>query len=85
MPTSGDFNDRPIKEDTAEQRIELVNDEMLGGQQPNVDPWNDEEYTIKEQKKIIRKVDVRLIFLLGLLLGANLLDRTNLGNTSIAG
>ncbi|KEF54183.1 uncharacterized protein A1O9_09978 [Exophiala aquamarina CBS 119918] len=45
----------------------------------------DEVFTPKEARDIVRKIDWRLIVPLGLMLGANLIDRTNLGNTSIAG
>ncbi|KAJ9616678.1 hypothetical protein H2200_000397 [Cladophialophora chaetospira] len=42
-------------------------------------------FTPKEQRKIIRRVDARLVLTLGFLYTASLLDRTNLGNAVIAG
>lgn len=44
-----------------------------------------EEFTEDEQKRIIHKVDRRLVSGMGLLMGMCLMDRTNLGSTSIAG
>lgn len=38
-----------------------------------------------EQKKIIRRVDLRLVVTVGCLFIVSLLDRTNLGAASIAG
>lgn len=49
------------------------------------DSKNVEEFTEDEQKRIIHKVDRRLVTGLGLLMGMCLMDRTNLGSTSIAG
>ena len=46
---------------------------------------NVEEFTDDEQKRIIHKVDRRLVTGVGLLMGMCLMDRTNLGSTSIAG
>lgn len=42
-------------------------------------------FTQREQRKIVHKIDRRLITGLGLLFGISLVDRTNLGNASIAG
>ncbi|KAJ6126798.1 phthalate transporter [Penicillium sp. IBT 18751x] len=42
-------------------------------------------FTPSEQRKIVHKIDRRLITGLGLLFGISLVDRTNLGNASIAG
>ncbi|KAJ5775100.1 phthalate transporter [Penicillium nucicola] len=42
-------------------------------------------FTPSEQRRIIHKIDRRLITGLGLLFGVSLMDRTNLGNASIAG
>jgi len=86
MQHASDLGGSSRKDSVFEQQVELADNDKIGGpQQPNSDPWDDEEYSRKEQEKIIRRVDLRLIFPLGLLLGANLLDRTNLGNAAIAG
>lgn len=45
----------------------------------------DEEYSYKEQRKIIHKVDRRLLIVAGLLVAVSLMDRSNLGNAAIAG
>ncbi|KAL5366638.1 major facilitator superfamily domain-containing protein [Aspergillus floccosus] len=44
-----------------------------------------EDFTEEEQKKIVHKIDRRLVTGMGLLMGMCLMDRTNLGSTSIAG
>ncbi|KAJ5136210.1 phthalate transporter [Penicillium atrosanguineum] len=46
---------------------------------------DDFSFTPREQRKIVHKIDRRLITGLGLLFGISLVDRTNLGNASIAG
>jgi len=43
------------------------------------------DYTADEQKRIVRKVDLRLVSTLGVLYCASLMDRTNLGSAAIAG
>ena len=45
----------------------------------------DEEYTLQEQRKIIHRVDRRLIVTCGVLYCISLMDRTNLGQAAIAG
>jgi hypothetical protein len=47
--------------------------------------FKNDEFTKEEQRKIIRKIDRRLVTGLGLLMGMCLMDRTNLGSTAIAG
>lgn len=42
-------------------------------------------FTAKEQSRIIRKVDWRLVPVLGILYAVSLVDRNNLGTASIAG
>lgn len=43
------------------------------------------EFTLEEQKKIIWRVDRRLVTTLGVLYMASLMDRTNLSAANIAG
>lgn len=43
------------------------------------------EFSPAEQKKILRRVDLRLVTVLGLLYMCSLMDRTNLGAANIAG
>ena len=43
------------------------------------------EFSPAEQKKIIRRIDFRLVSILGILYCASLMDRTNLSAASIAG
>ncbi|KAB5576340.1 phthalate transporter [Coniochaeta sp. 2T2.1] len=42
-------------------------------------------YTLAEQKKIYRRIDIRLVVTLGCMYMISLLDRTNLGAASVAG
>jgi hypothetical protein len=49
------------------------------------DPDADEEYTLAEQRKIIHKVDKRLLILLGLMQAVSFLDRANISNAEVAG
>lgn len=49
----------------------------------NVD--EDDEYTVKEQRKIIHKIDRRLLPALGLMQAVSFLDRANMSNAAIAG
>ena len=45
----------------------------------------DEEYTLKEQRKIIHKIDRRLLIILGSMQAVSFLDRANMSNANIAG
>lgn len=50
--------------------------------------WTDPRitaFTVAEQKKIVWRVDVRLVLTLGFLYMISLMDRTNLGAANIAG
>ncbi|KAJ5370289.1 MFS general substrate transporter [Penicillium cataractarum] len=46
---------------------------------------NDPVYSYREQRKIIRRIDARLIVMLGFLHTVSLIDRGNLGTASVAG
>lgn len=50
---------------------------------PDVD--DDEEFTVPEQRKIIRKVDRRLLIVLGLMQAVSFIDRANVSNAAVAG
>ncbi|KAH7069774.1 phthalate transporter [Paraphoma chrysanthemicola] len=50
-----------------------------------VDVNEDEEYTFAEQRKIIHKVDRRLLTVLGLMQAVSFLDRANMSNAAVAG
>lgn len=45
----------------------------------------DEEFTPEQQKKIIRRIDLRLVTMTGLAYCISLMDRTNLSMAAIAG
>ncbi len=46
---------------------------------------DDEEYTVHEQRKIIHRIDRRLVLTCGVMYCVSLMDRTNLGQAAIAG
>lgn len=48
-------------------------------------PDEDEEFTPEEQKKIIKRVDLRLVTMTGLAYCISLMDRTNLSMAAVAG
>lgn len=64
---------------TSVERIEDVNQAALS------DLDYDEEYTPAEQRKIIHRVDRRLVTMTGLAYCISLMDRTNISNAAIAG
>jgi len=45
----------------------------------------EEEFTPEEQKKIIRRIDLRLVTMTGLAYCVSLMDRTNLSMAAVAG
>lgn len=45
----------------------------------------DEEYSVPEQRKIIHRIDRRLISMCGLAFCLSLIDRTNLSMAAVAG
>lgn len=45
----------------------------------------EEEFTLEEQKRIIRRVDLRLVTMTGLAYCISLMDRTNLSMAAVAG
>jgi len=45
----------------------------------------DDEFTPEEQKKIIRRIDLRLVLTAGTMYCISLMDRTNLGAAAVAG
>ena len=55
------------------------------GADSNSDISTDEIYTLREQKKIIHRVDRRLVTMCGFMYCISLMDRTNLGAAAIAG
>jgi hypothetical protein len=45
----------------------------------------DEEFSPEEQKRIIRRIDLRLVSITGLAYCVSLMDRTNLSMAAVAG
>lgn len=74
MGTMAPIDEKP----PAEDRIEDI-----GGKTPPSE--EDEEFTPKEQKKIIRRIDLRLVTMTGLAYCISLMDRTNLSMAAVAG
>lgn len=64
---------------TAIERVEDVNQTALSN-----DDY-DEEFTPAEQRKIIHRIDRRLVTMTGLAYCISLMDRTNLSAAAIAG
>lgn len=62
---------------------ELAGKDKERVEEPDVD--EDEQYSVAEQRKIIHKVDRRLLIILGLMQAVSFLDRANLSNAAIAG
>lgn len=65
--------------DVTEDKIEDIGVSALN----NVD--YDEEYTLKEQRRIIHRIDRRLVTITGLSYCISLMDRTNLSMAAVAG
>lgn len=78
-----------IDDDKAPVTIHLEDDHSrkqygIGGdEERSLD--EDEEYSVAEQRKIIHKVDRRLLTILGLMQAVSFLDRANLSNAAVAG
>lgn len=53
-----------------------------GGSYP---PAEEDEFSPEEEKKILRRIDLRVTFVCGAMYFIALLDRTNLGAANIAG
>jgi hypothetical protein len=60
--------------------------EPVESQKPMLNNIDDDPvYSYREQRKIIRRIDARLIVMLGFLHTVSLIDRGNLGTASVAG
>jgi len=59
--------------------------ELKGSTGPDSDDEVLSRWSVEDQRRILRKVDVRLIPICGLMYCVSLLDRTNLSNAAIAG
>lgn len=71
-----------------EERLESVSLEPNGleATSDTLEKGNgDENYSRAEKRRISRKLDLRIIFPLGLMLAASMFDRGNIGNAAIAG
>jgi hypothetical protein len=63
------------------QQIErTISEESHLSDQQHID-----QFTPEEQKKIIRRIDIRLVLTCGFMYCASLMDRTNLGIASVGG
>lgn len=68
-----------VEKSVSVRQVEGINQSALD------DPDYDEEYTRKEQRKIIHRIDRRLVTMTGLAYCVSLMDRTNLSAAAIAG
>lgn len=62
--------------------------DVLHAEQPTSDDSIDariEEFTLAEQKRIVQRIDRRLVPTLAILYCCSLVDRNNLGSAAIAG
>ncbi|KAL8687495.1 MAG: hypothetical protein Q9218_006351, partial [Villophora microphyllina] len=73
--------DEKISDDNVKNRTDEDREIMSSDAASDDDPI----YSYREQKKIIHRVDRRLVVMCGLLYCFSLIDRGNLGNASIAG
>jgi hypothetical protein len=75
----------------ANEKAELGHLENKGGNSSNLSleqttTYDDlNEFTEEEGRKIVRKIDIRLVTVVGLMYCISLMDRTNLGAAVIAG
>ncbi|CAK7226478.1 hypothetical protein SEUCBS140593_006253 [Sporothrix eucalyptigena] len=69
--------------DAAEVGHAEMNNEKVPSIAPDVD--DDEEFSVAEQRKIIHKVDRRLLVVLGLMQAVSFIDRANVSNAAVAG
>lgn len=67
----------------ADEKLEATRSDHEGSETSALS--EDAEYTLDEQKKIIHRVDRRLVVACGIMYCVSLMDRTNLGQAAIAG
>lgn len=60
-------------------------EDIAGKSPPSYNDDDDYEFTPQEQKKIIRRIDLRLVTMTGLAYCISLMDRTNLSMAAVAG
>lgn len=71
---------------TSNEKISEASVEPIDSHKPILETIDDDPvYTRPEQRKIIQKIDFRLILMLGFLHCVCLIDRGNLGTAAIAG
>lgn len=69
-----------------DRKVSKTHVEPVESQKPMVANIDDDPvYSYREQRKIIRRIDARLIVMLGFLHTVSLIDRGNLGTAAIAG
>lgn len=73
--------------DTSSEKATVENIDKPSAYQGSVSPVTDvdNEFSPEEQKRIIKRIDRRLVTTLGALYCVSLMDRTNLGAAAIAG
>jgi hypothetical protein len=69
--------------DSSDEKFDAKHLDEAGSQRSALS--DDEEYSSQEQRKIIHRVDRRLVLTCGIMYCISLMDRTNLGQAAIAG
>ena len=78
-----DSNTMPPSHSQADQEKDAGSDHM--DEKLQEDLYEDEEYSPSEAKKLIHRIDRRLIVTCGVMYCISLMDRTNLSAAAIAG
>lgn len=74
-----------VMSDDIYQKQEVSLTENIEGSQDGSHPSYECEFTEREQRKIIHRIDRRLVVTVGVLYCISLMDRTNLSAAAIAG
>lgn len=72
-----------LKHDT--EKVEVVQLERITSEELQENDARINAFTPEQQKKIIRRIDYRLVLTLGFMYCVSLMDRTNLGIANVAG
>jgi hypothetical protein len=73
------------RHDTEKAGVEHIHDTVRSSDDDSTDQVDDNEFSPQEEKRIIRRIDLRVTFVCGAMYFISLLDRTNLGAANIAG
>ena len=76
---------KPSSSATTSTVEHLENEKLRHAKEAEEAPCELGDFTPAEKRRIVRKVDFRVIVPLGMMLGMSFLDRGNMGNAAIAG